>query len=175
MTDIIHSPTPVQIRSMIHNLRGKAVMLDRDLAAIYQVETRTLNQAVKRNSERFPEDFMFRLTPTEYETLRSQIVISKRGGRRYLPLAFTEQGVAMLSSVLNSAVAVQASLGIMRAFVQLRRMAMSVVDLRRRIDSMESKYDDQFRVVFDAIHELLEPPPPPEKDRDIGFVPRKKN
>jgi hypothetical protein len=170
MTDIIHSPTAVQIRSMIHNVRGKAVMLDRDLATLYQVETRTLNQAVKRHSERFPDDFMFSLSRDEIMRI-SQSVISLKFAKNVN--VFTEQGVAMLSSVLRSPVAAQANVGIMRAFVQLRRMTMSIVDLRRRIDSMESKYDEQFRVVFDAIHELLEPPPPPEKNHDIGFVPRK--
>ena len=146
-------------------------MLDCDLAEMYQVETKALNQAVRRNKERFPEDFMFQLTIAEYESLRSQIVTSNegRGGRRYLPYVFTEQGVAMLSSVLRSEVAIKANIGIMRAFVQLRRLGMTVVDIRRKIDSMENKYDRQFKIVFDAIRQLLAPPLEKKKKFKIGF------
>ena len=147
-------------------------MLDDDLARIYGVETRTLVQAVKRNSKRFPPDFMFQLSREEFEALRSQLGISNkgRGGRRYLPHAFTEQGVAMLSSVLRSGRAVHVNIEIVRAFVRLRRMAGSVTELRRKVDALEQKYDAQFRVVFDAIRELMEPPAGGEKRR-IGFRP----
>jgi len=126
-------------------------MLDAVLAELYGVETRSLVQAVQRNRERFPADFMFQLTAEEHEGLRSQVVISKgRGGRRYPPYAFTEQGVAMLSSVLRSPRAVQVNIEIMRAFVRLREMLASHRDLARRLDELEQRYDAQFRAVFDA-------------------------
>jgi hypothetical protein len=164
---------PSEIKNMIYHIRGKAVMLDSDLADLYQVETRTLNQAVRRNSDRFPEDFMFQLAEEEAERLRSQIVISKigRGGRRYAPYVFTEQGVAMLSSVLNSDIAIKANIQIMRAFVQVKRLGLTVLDIRRKLDGMEKKYDHQFKIVFDAIRQLLAPPPAPAKKVKIGFVP----
>jgi hypothetical protein len=144
-------------------------MLDADLAELYGVPTYRLNEAVKRNSTRFPDDFMFRLTAEEYISLISQIAISKsgRGGRRKMPYAFTEQGVAMLSSVLNSERAIQVNIAIMRAFVQMRRMLVSHEDLARKVDALEKKYDSQFRVVFDAIRALMEPPKTPR--RRIGF------
>lgn len=144
-------------------------MLDANLAELYGVTTGALNQAIKRNAERFPEDFMFQLTAEEYNSLISQIAISKpgRGGRRKLPYAFTEQGVAMLSSVLNSERAIQVNIAIMRAFVLLRRMLLSHEDLARKVDALEKKYDTQFKVVFDAIRALMEPPKPPR--RRIGF------
>lgn len=169
--------TPTEIRSLIYHIRGKAVMLDSDLAALYQVETGRLNEAVRRNLRRFPEDFMFQLTAEEMHRLRSQIAISKtgRGGRRFLPYAFTEQGVAMLSGVLNSDIAIDVNLNIMRAFVQLRRIGMSVVDLKRKIDAMERKYDHNFKIVFDAIRQLLAPPPVPPKKIKIGFRPPSKD
>jgi hypothetical protein len=145
-------------------------MLDADLAELYGVETRAPLQAVSRNQKRFPEDFMFRLSKEEYELLRSQIVISKkgRGGRRYLPYAFTEQGVAMLSSVHRSERAVQVNIEIMRAFVRLRRMLASNAELARKLAALEKKYDAQFRMVFDAIRELMTPPE--SKKREIGFL-----
>ncbi len=153
-------------------------MLDSDLAELYGIETRAFNQAVRRNIERFPGDFMFKLTAKEYEglrfhfgtsSLRSQIVTSNpRGGRRYNPLAFTEQGVAMLSSVLRSPRAVQVNIAIMRAFVKLREMIASHRDLARRLDEMEKQYDAQFKMVFDAIRELMKPAPTPT--RKIGFL-----
>jgi hypothetical protein len=145
-------------------------MLDADLAELYGVETRALLQAVSRNQKRFPEDFMFQMSKEEYELLRSQIVISKkgRGGRRYLPYVFTEQGVAMLSSVLRSERAVQVNIEIMRAFVRLRRMIASNEDLARKLAALEKKYDAQFRVVFDAIRELMTPRE--SKKRKIGFL-----
>jgi ORF6N domain len=145
-------------------------MLDADLAELYGVETRVLLQAVGRNQKRFPKDFMFRLSKEEYELLRSQIVISKkgRGGRRYLPYAFTEQGVAMLSSVLRSEKAVQVNIEIMRTFVRLREMIATHKDLARKLEALERRYDAQFKVVFDAIRELMAPPE--SKKRKIGFL-----
>jgi hypothetical protein len=165
---------PEQIQRRILLLRSQKVMLDVDLADLYGVETKTLNRAINRNIERFPEDFMFRLTPMEFEILRyhfgtsnskSQFVTSKkgRGGRRYRPYAFTEQGVAMLSSVLRSHRAVMVNLGIMRAFVKLRQMLVSHRSLARKLAEMEKRYDAQFKVVFDAIRELMAPPLKPRK------------
>ena len=144
-------------------------MLDADLGELYGVTTKVFNQAIQRNMDRFPEDFMFRLTEEEYSSLRSQFVTSKtgRGGRRYLPYAFTEQGVAMLSGVLNSRRAVQVNIAIMRAFVRMRRMLVSHEELSRKVDALEGKYDSQFRVVFDAIRALMEPTKTPR--RRIGF------
>ena len=157
-----------RIERAILLIRGHKVMLDADLAALYEVETRVLVQAVKRNLDRFPEDFMFQLTKEEFEILRSQSVTSSQwGGRRYPPYAFTEQGVAMLSSVLRSKRAVQVNIEIMRAFVRLRRMLASHKELARKLDALERKYDVQFKVVFDAIRQLMAPPEP--KHRRIGF------
>ena len=157
------------IEKKILMIRGKKVMLDSDLAELYKVETRTLIQAVKRNINRFPSDFMFQLNYQEIASLRSQIVISKtgRGGRRYQPYVFTEQGVAMLSSVLNSERAIEVNIHIMRAFVKLREMIASHKDLAKRLDELEKKYDEQFRVIFDAIRELMKPPE--TKTKKIGF------
>lgn len=159
-----------EIKSKIYFLRGKKVMLDRDLSVLYDVKTGALNQAVRRNAERFPEDFMFQLTKKEFENWKSQIVItnSAKMGQRHRPYAFTEQGVAMLSSVLNSERAVRVNIQIMRAFVALRRMVITYESLRRKIDAMEKKYDDRFQVVFKALKELMEPPPAKPKRR-IGF------
>jgi hypothetical protein len=151
-------------------IRGQKVMLDGDLAILYGVETGALNRAVKRNADRFPVDFMFRLTPEEVENLKCQIGISRWGGRRSPPLAFTEQGVAMLSSVLRSERAVRVNIEIMRAFVQLRQMLSSNADLARKLEALEKKYDTQFKVVFDAIRELMTPQAPATKRR-IGFTP----
>ncbi len=163
-----------RITSAILLLRGHKVMLDADLALLYCVDTRELVQAVKRNSGRFPSDFMFQLTADEFARLRSQIVISKpgRGGRRTPPYAFTEQGVAMLSSVLRSERAIEVNVEIMRAFVRLRQMLGSNAELARKLDAMEKKYerhDAQFKVVFQAIRELMDPPT--KKKRPIGFRP----
>jgi hypothetical protein len=159
----------------IVNVRGHRVMLDVDLAALYGVPTKVLVQAVKRNLARFPADFMFHLTEQELRSLRSQIVTlddAAKPGRgrhaKYLPYAFTEQGVAMLSSVLRSRRAVQVNVEIMRAFVRLRDLVAHDQELARRLDVLESKYDRQFKVVFDAIRELMMPPPAPK--RRIGFV-----
>ena len=166
------------IESRIFVLRGLRVMLDTDLAKLYGVEAKALNQAVKRNAERFPGDFMFRLSAQEVESLRSQFVTLKtfigsgsRRGRhaKYPPHAFTEQGVAMLSSVLKSKAAVSVNIEIMRAFVRLRDMIGHNRELARRLDGLESKYDRQFKVVFDAIRELMAPVPPAPRRR-IGFV-----
>jgi hypothetical protein len=144
-------------------------MLSTHLAELYEVEPRALVQAVKRNIERFPPDFMFQLSKVEFENLKSQIVTSNWGGlRRAAPYAFTEQGVAMLSSVLNSRRAVQVNIEIMRAFVRLREIMATHKDLVRRLNEMEKKYDAQFRVVFDAIRELMAPAEP--KKRKIGFL-----
>jgi hypothetical protein len=161
----------VQVEQRIFLIRGQKVMLDADLAELYGVETRALKQAVRRNPDRFPADFMFELSPVEVETLVSQTVIPTRGKLGgATPMAFTEQGVAMLSSVLRSQRAVQVNIAIMRAFVRLREMLMSNADLARKLLALENKYDAQFRVVFDAIRELMEGPPPPPKPR-IGFKP----
>ena len=159
-----------RIENCIYLLRGQRVMLDDDLAILYGVETKVLNRSVKRNLRRFPEDFMFQLSTKEFESLRCQFGTSKRGGRRYPPYAFTEQGVAMLSSVLNSKRAIQVNIEIMRTFVRLRQMLASNVGLARKLAALEKKYDAQFRVVFDAIRELMTPPEP-KKKRSIGFAP----
>jgi len=163
---------PVEaITRHIYLIRGNKVMLSPDLADLYQVETRALVQAVKRNIDRFPPDFMFQLTSEEYSNLKSQIVISSWGGpRRATPYAFTELGVAMLSSVLSSRRAIQMNIAIMRAFVQIRQLAVSHKDLADKIAAMEKKYDSQFAVVFKAIKQLLTPPQTPK--RRIGFVVR---
>lgn len=158
-----------RIEHSILLLRGQKVMLDKDLASLYGVETRVLVQAMKRNIERFPEDFVFQLDDAEFDVLRSQIVISKsRGGRRYTPYAFTEQGVAMLSGVLRSPRAVAVNIEIMRTFVRLRQMLSSHADLAKKVEALEKKYDGQFRVVFDALRQLMQPPPAKPK-RAIGF------
>ena len=164
---------PVErIERTILRLRGHNVMLDADLAAMYGVETRELVRAVGRNPGRFPADFMFRLTRLEFEDLRSQFGISSSwGGRRHLPYAFTEQGVAMLSSVLRSRRAVRVNIEIMRAFVRLRRMLQPNAELAKKLDALETKYDAQFKVVFQAIRDLMMPAPALRKR--IGFRPGK--
>lgn len=158
-----------RIERKILLVRGQKVMLDADLAELYGVTTKALNQAVRRNRDRFPDDFMFRLSPEEESGLRSQNVTSNlRGGRRYLPYAFTEQGVAMLSSVLRSDRAVQVNVEIMRTFVRLREMLVSHDDLAAELDALERRYDGQFAVVFQALRGLMA-----EKGRrkpPIGFL-----
>jgi hypothetical protein len=144
-------------------IRGCRVMVDRDLAEMYGVETKYLTRQVRRNIKRFPDDFMFRLTKEEF--LRCQFVTSKRGGRRYLPYVFTEQGIAMLSTVLGSEKAINVNIQIMRAFVQLRTILIEHKDLKRKIEDMEKKYDGQFKIVFDAIRQLIEPPERPKVTR----------
>jgi hypothetical protein len=158
-----------RINQKILVIRGQKVMLDLDLAELYGVPTKALNQAVKRQKDRFPEDFMFQLSADELDILRSQIVTSSGwGGRRYPPCVFTEQGVAMLSSVLNSKRAIQVNIAIMRAFVWLREMLTTHADLARKLNALEKKYDQQFQVVFEAIRQLMTPPKP-AKRRRIGF------
>jgi hypothetical protein len=172
------NPATSALVERIRTIRGHKVLLASDLAALYSVETKVLIQAVKRNLERFPADFVFQLTEQEVRALRSQIVtldeaeIGRPGrGRyaKYVPYAFTEQGVAMLSSVLKSKQAVRVNVEIMRAFVRLRDLVGHDRDLAKRLDDLESKYDRQFKVVFDAIRELMTPPAPSPKRR-IGFV-----
>ena len=176
---------PVErVEQAILLIRGQKVMIDSDLAELYEVSTKALNQAVKRNADRFPPDFMFQLTWDEAQDLRShfvtlndrtldesrsQIVTLKRGGNvKYRPNVFTEQGVAMLSSVLRSQRAAQVSIEIMRAFVRMRQILAAHADLARKLEALEKKYDTQFRAVFDAIRQLMIPPDPPKKGR-IGF------
>ncbi len=158
-----------KIENKIFQIRGKRVMLDKDIALLYGVKPIALRQQVKRNWERFPEDFMFQLTEEEVKIMVSQNVIpsiQSLGG--YLPYAFTEQGVAMLSSVLRSRRAVMVNIQIMRAFVSLKRLALNYTELKRKIKSMEKKYDKQFAIIFQAIKQLLEPPPIKQKP-PIGF------
>jgi len=166
------STKPENIAPLICWIRGEKVLLDRDLARLYGVETRALKQAVRRNLARFPEDFMFELTAKELADLRSQTVISSaHGGLRHLPMAFSEQGVAMLSSVLRSDRAVEVNIAIMRTFVQLRRLMDSNRELGRKIDALEQKYDEQFAVVFKAIKQLIaaEDARRVKPRREIGF------
>lgn len=163
--------TATQIERRIFVIRDQKVMLDFDLAELYGVTTKALNQAVSRNEERFPEDFMFRLTPEENALLnRSQIVTGSQKHRdsRYPPRAFTQEGVAMLSSALRSQRAIDANIQIMRSFVRLREAMISHKDLARQLGNMERKYDHQFKVVFDALRGLMEPPP--VKKKKIGFI-----
>ena len=157
-----------RIESRIFMVRGHKVMLSIDLAALYGVEPRALVQAVKRNADRFPSDFMFQLNEDEFDNLKSQFVISSWGGMRTAPYAFTEQGVSMLSSVLRSPRAVQVNIEIMRTFVKLRQLLASHAELAQKLASLEKKYDAQFKVVFDAIRELMAPAQPKAK-RTIGF------
>jgi hypothetical protein len=159
-----------RIESVIYLIRKEKVVLDHNLASLYGVPTKALVQAVKRNADRFPGDFMFQLSETEFANLRSQIVTASWGGRRSPPYAFTEQGVAMLSSVLRSGRAVAVNIEIMRAFVRLRRLLLSHEDLGRKLLALESRYDRQFKVVFDAIRQIMSPDVPPKRRR-IGFRP----
>jgi hypothetical protein len=166
-SSLIHVET---IEKAIYLIRGQRVTLDAELAVLYKVTTAALNQAVRRNRERFPNDFMFKLTSAEMAELnRSQNVIGSQKHRdpRFRPYAFTGEGVAMLSSVLHSRTAALANVAIMRAFVKLRQLLASNVELSRRLDDLEGKYDRQFKVVFDAIRQLMSPPLP--KDKQIGF------
>jgi hypothetical protein len=173
---------PENIAQLVFFIRGEKIMFDADLAMLYGVTTKALNQAVKRNAQRFPSDFMFQLTKAEHENMRSQFVTTserkgflrsqivtsnQRGGTRYLPYAFTEQGIAMLSSVLRSARAVEVNIAIMRTFVQLRRLMDTNSDLARKIEKLEKKYDEKFAIVFEAIKQLIAPTAPQKKQ--IGF------
>ncbi|MBI5475611.1 MAG: ORF6N domain-containing protein [Ignavibacteriales bacterium] len=158
------------IEKRILLFRGQKVMLDEHLAGLYGVSTKRLNEQVRRNIKRFPPDFMFQLAQEEYNTLRSHFATLKAGRgrhRKYLPYVFSEQGVAMLSSVLNSDKAIQVNIEIMRAFVRLREILATHKDLARKLDEMEKKYDAQFKIVFEAIHQLMLPPEKPK--RPIGF------
>lgn len=164
-------PTTQHLARLVYWIRGEKVMLDADLAALYGVETGALNRAVKRNAGRFPADFMFQLSEVDWDNLKCQIGISSaHGGRRGMPYAFTEQGVAMLSSVLHSQRAVQVNIAIMRTFVQLRRLMDSNRDLARRIDALEARYDEQFASVFDAIKQLITDDKQRKSKRPIGFL-----
>lgn len=158
-----------RIEQAIYLIRGQKVMLDRDLAVLYGVETRVLNQAVKRNAERFPADFMFALTREEVMRISQFVISSGRADIKYSNrvYAFTEQGVAMLAGILKSPRAVEVNIAIMRTFVKLRRMLESSAELSRKLAELESKYDEQFRIVFEAIRELMIPPEP--KRTPIGF------
>lgn len=158
------------ITNRIYTIRGVKVMLDRDLAELYEVETRVLNQAVRRQIKRFPEDFMFQLSKTEFDNLKSQIVTSSWGGVRKMPLAFTEQGVAMLSGILNSDRAIEVNIRIMRAFVQLRHVAIAHEDLRREIEALRQQTDERFEIVFEVLDNLVGNNDPDENDRKIGFI-----
>jgi ORF6N domain len=157
------------VESKIYSVRGMRVMFSHDLADLYGIETKVLLQAVRRNLDRFPDDFQFTLTNQEFTILRSQIVTSSWGGARYAPMAFTEQGVAMLSSVLRSPEAVAVNIQIMRTFVRLRSILAEHEDLKRQLATLERKYDGHFKAVFDAIHELMTPPETSKKKR-IGFI-----
>ena len=167
-----NSAPVVQADTLIRLVRGQRVMLDSDLAALYGVETKGLKRAVRRNAERFPADFMFQLTAEEVETLRCQIGTSNigRGGSRYLPFVFTQEGIAMPSSVLRSERAVAVNIAIMRAFVRLREMTLGIGELAVRVDALErgfAEHGGQFRAVFDALRQLMSPPEKPR--RAIGF------
>ncbi len=168
-----HPVSVERIEKRIFLLRGLKVMLSMDLAGLYNVKPKALVQAVKRNRDRFPDDFMFQLRKEEFENLKSQFVTSSWGGlRRANPYAFTEQGIAMLSSVLHSKRAVRVNIEIMRAFVRLRELMATHKDLARKLEALESKYDAQFKVVFDAIRQLMAQPEP--KEKKIGFRARER-
>jgi phage regulator Rha-like protein len=165
MNDVV--PVENMMNKIIY-LRGQKVMLDSDLAELYGVETKVLKRAVKRNIDRFPLDFMFEITSDEYISLRSQFGTLKRGQHsKYPPYAFTEQGIAMLSSVLRSERAIKVNIAIMRAFVKLRELLLSNKELNQKLVDIESKYDKQFRIVFEVLQQLMEKPNKPTKE--IGF------
>lgn len=160
------------IQNKIYEIRGQKVILDFDLAALYEVPTKVFNQAVKRNLKRFPSDFMFQLTKKELENLRSQIVTSSWGGRRYTPFAFTEQGVAMLSSVLNSEKAIEVNIAIMRTFILIRQYAMNYKELQEKLQKLEKKYNKNFKEIYHALNLLLEEKTIQEEQKNrerIGF------
>lgn len=157
------------IQKRIYEVRGQKVMLDFDLAELYETETKRLKEAVRRNKNRFPIDFMFELTKEEFEGLRTQIATSKRGGIRYAPFAFTEQGVAMLSSVLNSDKAIEVNIAIMRAFVFIRQYALSHKDLTDKLKKLERKYNKQFKDISEALNYLIG-----EKQKQIDFEDRER-
>lgn len=164
MTDLV----PIeQIAAKIYFIRGLKVLLDRDLAELYEVETKRLKEQVKRNLDRFPEDFMFELTQTEFDNMRSQIATSKRGGTRYVPMAFTEQGVAMLSSVLRSDRAIQVNIQIMRAFVKTRQFVLDNKKFKRELEELRKQTDERFQIVFETLDQLIAIEEKPK--RKIGF------
>ena len=158
----------LDINQIIFILRGHKVMLDNNLAQLYGVSTKALLQSVKRNIHRFPADFAFQLNTQEFNNLRSQFVTSSAGGRRYKPYAFTEQGVAMLSSVLHSEQAVKVNIEIMRAFVRMRQFLLTNAELSQKLALLENKFDGQFKIVFEALHELMTPEEASDKE-PIGF------
>ena len=159
------------VEVLIHEVRGLRVILDEDIAALYQVDTRQLVRAAQRNVDRFPSDFMFQLTTCEFDELWASLGrTGQHGGRRKAPFAFTEHGVAMLSGVLRSGRAVEANIMIVRAFVRMRTVLSAHRELTARIDDLEAKYDSQFSVIFDAIRQLMMPPVPPRNP--IGFAPQ---
>jgi len=166
------------IQSKIYEIRNERVMLDFDLAAMYEVETRVLNQAVKRNSDRFPADFIFQLTKSEWDFLMSQIVISKtetRGGTQKLPYAFTEQGVAMLSGVLKSKKAIQVNISIMRVFVAMKQMVVGNAAIAKKLEELETKYNKQFKDVYEALSYLMETKKLDDKQKQRTKIGFKKN
>jgi len=162
------SIVPIErIQKCIYLIRGRKILLDRDLAQLYGIETKVLNRAVSRNIDRFPEDFMFQLDRDEFENLRFHFGTSSWGGRRYRPRAFTEQGVAMLSSVLRSRRAIEVNIAIMRTFVKLREILATNSALRRKIEAMERQYDEQFKLVFKVLSEMVMPTP--KSKSQIGY------
>jgi phage regulator Rha-like protein len=173
----VPQPVGLDITPLIFTVRGQKVMMDSDLAILYEVETKALIRAVKRNLERFPSDFMFQLTKEEHVSLRYHFGTSKgRGGRRYLPLVFTEHGVAMLSSVLRSHKAIQVNIAVMRAFSRLRHVLVSQEKITEKLEELEKIvriHDKQIQGVFEALRQLIEPPAP--KQRQIGFTVEDKN
>ncbi len=160
------------ITSLIYQIRGHRVMLDRDLAELYGVETKRLKEQVRRNIERFPEDFMFELSKDEHENLRSQFATSSWGGARYVPMAFTEHGVLMLSSVLKSDQAIQVNIHIMRAFTRLRQFVLDKGELRKEIENLRTETEGKFRIIFETLDHLLSEDGQPKKK--IGFTAKEK-
>jgi hypothetical protein len=167
MTDII--PTD-HIVDKIYRLRGMNVMLDRDLATLYEVETKTLKRSVRRNIKRFPDDFMFELSHQEFTDLRRQIGTSNWGGTRYMPMAFSEQGVAMLAGILNSDRAIEVNIQIMRAFVQLRHVVTESVELKQALEALRDQTEERFQIVFEVLDKLVGDNGAGENDRRIGFI-----
>ena len=173
MAKVVKTVIDEKTMSKIYSIRGKKVMLDFDLAELYAVETKQLKRQVKRNPERFPKDFMFELNAKEFENLRSQIGTSSWGGTRYLPMAFTEQGVAMLSSVLNSSTAIDVNIQIIRIFTKMKEMLLTNKDILLKLHKIESKligHDDDIKLIFEYLKKLLSPPPIEPRKR-IGFKP----
>jgi hypothetical protein len=169
MTDLIPIET---ITGLIYLIRGQRVMLDQDLASLYDVETKVLKQAVRRNIERFPADFMFELSKAEFAHLRSQFVTSSWGGIRYAPMAFTEHGVLMLSSVLKNERAIQVNIQIMRTFLKFRNMLSTNEEFKRKIEDIEKRYDERFEIIFHTLDQLLTVENKPKKK--IGFTARER-